>query len=235
VISKLILAVMFSFPIALSAAEEPKLNTAPIDVQDAVSLQRGAKYFVNYCLSCHAASNMSYMRLQDLGLSEQQIKDYLLFTGDKVSTQMQVAMAPKDAREWFGVPPPDLSVIARSRSPDWLFTYLRGFYRDDSSPSGWNNVVFQNVAMPHVLYELQGVQRINKDERGNARLVIEKPGQLTQVQYDQLVADLVSYLVWMAEPVKGARIRTGIVVVFFLAALAILVYFLKREYWKDVH
>lgn len=232
---KLIVAFALLVPLVLSAAEEPRLDTAPVDLRDAIALQRGVKYFVNYCLSCHAAAQMSYGRLQELGLSEQQIKDFLLFTGDKVATPMLVAMAPKDAREWFGVPPPDLSVIARSRSPDWLFTYLRGFYRDDSSPSGWNNVVFQNVAMPHVLYELQGVQRINKDARGNARLVMENPGQLTPLQYDQLVADLVSYLVWMGEPGKGARIRIGIVVVLGLGALAVLAYFLKREYWKDIH
>ena len=232
---KLIVAFALLVPLVLSAAEEPRLDTAPVDLRDAIALQRGVKYFVNYCLSCHAAAQMSYGRLQELGLSEQQIKDFLLFTGDKVATPMLVAMAPKDAREWFGVPPPDLSVIARSRSPDWLFTYLRGFYRDDSSPSGWNNVVFQNVAMPHVLYELQGVQRINKDARGNARLVMENPGQLTPLQYDQLVADLVSYLVWMGEPGKGARIRIGIVVVLGLGALAVLAYLLKREYWKDIH
>jgi ubiquinol-cytochrome c reductase cytochrome c1 subunit len=232
---KLIVALALLVPLVLSAAEEPRLDTAPVDLRDAIALQRGVKYFVNYCLSCHAAAQMSYGRLQELGLSEQQIKDFLLFTGDKVATPMLVAMAPKDAREWFGVPPPDLSVIARSRSPDWLFTYLRGFYRDDSSPSGWNNVVFQNVAMPHVLYELQGVQRIDKDARGNARLVMENPGQLTPLQYDQLVADLVSYLVWMGEPGKGARIRIGIVVVLGLGALAVLAYFLKREYWKDIH
>jgi ubiquinol-cytochrome c reductase cytochrome c1 subunit len=232
--TRVLAALVFSFPLVLQAAE-PKLNTAPVDLQDAVALQRGAKYFVNYCLNCHSASKMSYTRLQDLGLTEQQIKDFLLFTGGKVAETMKVAMPTRDAREWFGVPPPDLSVIARSRSPDWLYTYLRGFYRDDSSPSGWNNVVFQNVAMPHVLYELQGVQVVKKDERGNARLVLEKPGQLTPVQYDQLVADLVSYLVWMGEPVKGARVRTGIVVLFALIVLAVLVYLLKREYWKDVH
>jgi ubiquinol-cytochrome c reductase cytochrome c1 subunit len=234
-IKNLLAALALVASLVLHAAEEPELNTAPVDLQDAVALQRGAKVFVNYCLNCHAASKMSYKRLEDLGLSEQQIKDYLLFTDEKIASTMKVAMPTKDAREWFGVPPPDLSVIARSRSPDWLFTYLRGFYRDDSSPSGWNNVVFQNVAMPHVLYELQGVQVAKKDERGHSRLVIEKPGQLTPVQYDQLIGDLVSFLVWMGEPVKGARVRTGIVVLFALIALAMLVYLLKREYWKDVH
>lgn len=222
-------------PLSLPAAEEPKLETAPISPQDAIVLQRGAKYFVNYCLSCHSAAQMSYNRLQDLGLSEEQIKNYLIFTGEKVTSVMRVTMQAKDAREWFGVPPPDLSVIARSRSPDWLYTYLRGFYRDEKSPSGWNNVVFQNVAMPHVLWELQGIQRLKKDERGNMKLALEKKGELTPVQYDQMVADLVSYLVWMGEPVKGARIQIGIVVVFFLVGLGVLVYLLKREYWKDIH
>ncbi|MGH8727782.1 MAG: cytochrome c1 [Burkholderiales bacterium] len=232
---RIVVALALCLPLWIFAAEEAELNPAPLNLQDAVTLQRGAKYFVNYCLSCHSAAQMSYNRLKDLGLSEEQISDYLIFTGDKVSSAMKVAMAGKDAREWFGVPPPDLSVIARSRSPDWLYTYLRGFYRDENSPSGWNNVVFQNVAMPHVLWELQGVQRLKKDDRGHTKLVLETKGELTPVQYDQMVSDLVSYLVWMAEPIKGVRIQIGIIVVFFLIALAVLVYFLKREYWKDIH
>lgn len=232
---RIIVALALCLALPLFAAEEPELSTAPVNLQDAITLQRGAQIFVNHCLNCHAASKMSYKRLEDLGLNEDQIAEYLVFTGEKVTTTMRVAMPVRDAREWFGVPPPDLSVIARSRSPDWLYTYLRGFYRDESSPSGWNNVIFQNVAMPHVLWDLQGTQRLKKDERGILKLTLEKPGTLTPVQYDQMVSDLVSYLVWMGEPVKGARIRIGIVVVFFLIALAVLVYFLKREYWKDVH
>lgn len=232
---RILIALALCVPLLVSGAEPLELITAPVDLQDAVTLQRGAKYFVNYCLSCHSAAQMSYNRLKDLGLSEEQIQDYLIFTGDKVASTMNVAITSKDARDWFGVPPPDLSVIARSRSPDWLYTYLRDFYRDESSPSGWNNTVFQNVAMPHVLWELQGVQRLKKDERGRARLVLETKGALTPVQYDQMVSDLVSYLVWMAEPVKGSRIRIGILVIFFLIAFAVVVYFLKREYWKDIH
>jgi len=244
-----ILLIALLLPLAAFAAEMGALDRAPIDSKDKVSLQRGARTFVNYCLGCHSANYMRYNRLRDLGLNEQQIRDNLIFTGLKVGDLMKTALAPKDAKEWFGIAVPDLTVIARSRASsegsgaDWLYTYLRGFYRDASRPTGWNNVVFPNVAMPHVLYELQGEQ-VLKTERVTRpegypvdveRLVLEKEGRLGPLEYDRLIADLVNYLDYMAEPAGETRRTIGIYVLLFLGLLWVLAYVLKKEYWKDVH
>jgi ubiquinol-cytochrome c reductase cytochrome c1 subunit len=226
---------------ALMASEEMKLDRAPIDRRDAVSIQRGAQVFVNYCLNCHSAEAMRYQRLTDLGLTEQQIRDNLMFATTKVGETMNVAMRRKDAAAWFGVAPPDLSVIARARSADWLYTYLRTFYRDDSRQTGWNNLVFPNVGMPHALYELQGEQTLKAVERKGEHgaepprtLEIRTPGKLSPGEYDKLTADLVNYLVFMGEPARLSRERIGYAVLMFLAVLFVPVYLLKKEYWKDV-
>jgi len=154
------LVVLFALAAQLAlAAEEPvRLDSAPIDPRDVASLQSGARIFVNYCLNCHSAGMMRYHKLLDLGLTEQQVKENLLFTTDKIGELMNVAMTRKDAKEWLGTAPPDLSVIARARGPDWLYTYMRSFYRDPESATGWNNMVFERVAMPHVLWTLSGQQ-----------------------------------------------------------------------------
>lgn len=233
---------------AAMASETVKLDRAQIDSQNVISLQRGAQVFVNYCLGCHSTSYMRYSRLQDLGLSEQQIRDNLIFTGAKVGALMKNAMDPNDAKEWFGAPPPDLTVVARSRSSpagagtDWLYTYLRSFYRDPSRPSGWNNVVFPNVGMPHALYQLQGEQVLTTEKvQGPGypievqKLVLDKPGTMTPLEYDGLVADLVNFLNFMAEPASHERKQIGIYVLLFLGLLFVLAYLLKKEYWKDVH
>src|SRR5213594_4073640 len=144
--------------LALAAEEPVRLDSARIDPRDVASLQSGARSFVNYCLNCHSAGMMRYHKLLDLGLTEQQVKDNLLFTADKIGELMSVAMTRKDAKEWLGTAPPDLSVIARARGPDWLYTYMRSFYRDPESATGWNNMVFEHVAMPHVLWTLSGQQ-----------------------------------------------------------------------------
>ena len=226
-------------PLSAAAASEEKLDRAPIDARDAVSIQRGARVFVNYCLSCHGAEAMRYNRLEDLGLTEQQIKDNLMFATDKVGDTMTVAMRRGDARTWFGVAPPDLSVIARARGADWLYTYLRSFYREDSRETGWNNLTFPNVVMPHVLYELQGQQVLKQAEQegepGASTLVLETPGKLSPHDYDKLTADLVNYLVFMSEPARETRIRIGYAVLIFLGVLFVPVYLLKKDYWKDVH
>jgi ubiquinol-cytochrome c reductase cytochrome c1 subunit len=154
----LVLALVFAAPLATAAEEAVRLDAAPIDPRDVASLQAGARTFVNYCLNCHSAGMMRYHKLLELGLSEQQIKDNLLFTGDKVGDLMNVALTKKDAKEWLGTVPPDLSVIARAKGPDWLYTYLRSFYRDPESATGWNNMVYERVAMPHVLWTLSGQQ-----------------------------------------------------------------------------
>jgi ubiquinol-cytochrome c reductase cytochrome c1 subunit len=227
---------------AFAASEEMKLDRAPIDPRDAVSIQRGVRVFVNYCLSCHSAEAMRYNRLEDLGLSEEQIRDNLLFGSAKIGDTMRVTMRKADAQEWFGIPPPDLSVIARARGADWLYTYLRSFYWDDERSTGWNNLVFPNVGMPHVLYELQGRQVLEIEAQAGAHgaghaktLTLDKPGTLAQREYDRLVADLVNYLVYMGEPARQTRTRIGYAVLIFLGVLFIPIYMVKREYWKDVH
>ena len=238
---KVFLIACFLVPaLGFAAGGEVKLERANIDLRDAASIQRGARVFVNYCLNCHSAAYMRYNRLMDLGLSEQQIKDNLIFSDAKVGDTMTVAMSPADGKEWFGVAPPDLSVIARSRGADWLYTYLRSFYRDESTVTGWNNTVFPNVAMPHVLWKMQGIQRLHAvqgDAHGGAHntLELETPGTMDAQAYDGMVRDLVAYLQYMGEPAGLKRVRIGIVVLMFLGILAVLTWLLKREYWKDVH
>jgi ubiquinol-cytochrome c reductase cytochrome c1 subunit len=248
--------ILLAAPLAVAASESVKLDRLPADIrpQDPVSLQRGVQVYVNYCLGCHSLGYMRYNRLQDLGLSEQQIKDNLILTGAKVGELMKIAIDPRESREWFGTPPPDLTVIARSRSSgagsgaDWLYTYLRGFYRDSARPSGWNNTVFQNVAMPHVLWQLQGeqvmvteVHSIPRGSKGDVekhevhKLVLEKPGSMKPAEYDRMVADLVNFLVYVGEPSRHSRVELGIYVLLFLGVMFVLAYLLKKEYWKDVH
>jgi ubiquinol-cytochrome c reductase cytochrome c1 subunit len=234
---KLLIALLSAPLLAFAAGAELHLDKAPDKANDLPALQHGAKLFVNYCLNCHSASYMRYNRLADIGLSEQQIRDNLLFTADKVGETMKVAMRREDAKTWFGAPPPDLTVIARARSSefgsgaDWLYTYLRSFYRDDTRPTGWNNVVFPNVGMPHVLWELQGEQAMGADHK----LTLTKPGVLKPQEYDAAVADLVGYLKWMGEPMAEFRKRLGVIVLITLAILFVFSYALKREYWKDIH
>lgn len=220
-----------------------RLDPAPIDPNDLVSLQAGARTFVNYCLNCHSAQFMRYNRLQDLGLTDQQIKDNLLFTADKVGETMKVAMSREDGKAWFGVPPPDLSVIARARGADWLYTYLRTFYRDPKTASGWNNAVFPNVGMPHALWTLQGERALKiekvKDPSGHETLEYSwsqlSKGAQTTIEYDRTVRDLVNFLVYLGEPAAESRKRIGVVVLFVLGILFVFAYWMKREFWKDVH
>ena len=241
--NKLILMLSLLLPVAAQANEGAQLDNAPINAANQASLQRGAKVFVNYCLSCHSASSMRYNRLRDVGLTEEQIKTNLMFSGEKVGEPMSVAMNKKEAQKWFGATPPDLSVIARSRGADWLYTYLRGFYRDEARPTGWNNVVFDKVGMPHVLWQLQGEQRLRVEESVDAHgnkvekhaLVLSKPGKLSSGEYDIMVADLVNYLVFMAEPAKTQRMQLGLVVLLFLGIFFVVARALKKEFWKDVH
>jgi len=186
---------------------------------------------------------MRYNRLVDLGLTETQVKDNLMFASDKLGAPMTVAMRPGDAKEWFGVAPPDLSVVARSRGADWLYAYLRSFYRDENTATGWNNVMFPNVAMPNVLWELQGQQTLkveqSKGEHGSAhrvqRLVLSTPGTLTAREFDAMTADLTNYLVFMGEPARQSRMQIGYAVLIFLGILFVPVYLLKQDYWKEVH
>lgn len=234
-----LLLLMAAPVIAFAAEEGPRLDKAPVNLADQESLQRGARIFVNYCLNCHSASAMRYSRMQDLGLTEEQIKDNLMFAAEKPGETMTVGMNKKEAKLWFGSAPPDLSVIARARGSDWLYTYLRSFYRDDSRPTGWNNVVFDKVAMPHVLWSLQGEMVPVKKKEGEheviERLELAKPGSVTLAEYDAMVGDLVNYLTWMGEPAQLERQKLGLIVLAFLAFFFVVAYYLKKEYWKDVH
>ena len=228
---------------ASSGGGKTSLDAAPVNLHDRASLQRGAQIFVNHCLNCHSASAMRYTRLSDLGLDEGQIRDNLLFAGEKVGETMTAAMNPTAAKAAFGVIPPDLSLVARSRSPDWIYTYMRSFYRDPNSKTGWNNTVFPNVAMPHVLWEYQGRQVLNVTERTDPnsgdvhqtrKLAIEQPGTLKPVEYDRYVADLVNYLVYMSEPAQVDRKKWGVLALVLLVVFLVLSLMLKSEYWKDV-
>ena len=233
-IKKLCFSLVFGLvflPHMLLANEAAITVTAPIDANDHESLQRGARTFVNYCLNCHRANYMRYNRLIDIGLTEKQIKDNLLFAGEKVGDTMKVAMNPKDAKQWFGVAPPDLSVEVRARGADWVYAYLRGFYRDSSRPTGWNNTVYDKVAMPHILYELQGEQVLNHETH---TLELVKPGKLNPTEYNAFVGDLTNYMAYMAEPGKVHRKHIGLWVLLFLGVMLVLVKKVKNEYWKDI-
>lgn len=244
-IAKLLLQGLLLLPLTALANEgSVHLDHAPVNFQDNESLQRGAAAFVNYCLTCHSAGSMRYTRMTDIGLTEPQIKESLLFASDKPGSTMTIAMNKKEAKAWFGATPPDLSVITRSRGADWVYTYLRGFYRDDSRPTGWNNMVFDKVGMPNVLHDLQGqmvpVYKTETDHEGKEHHVIERleqaqPGKMTLAEYDALVGDLVNYLAWMGEPAKAKRLYTGVGVLLFLFIFFIVAFYLKREFWKDIH
>ena len=223
-------------------------DKATIDSTNTASLQNGAKIFVNYCLSCHSAAFMRYNRLKDIGLSDQQIKDNLLFTTDKVGETMKASIDPKQAKEWFGANPPDLTVIARSRAghggtgADYLYTFLRTFYRDDTKATGWNNLAFPSVGMPHVLWQMQGERRPVFEEHeshGHKTQVFKgweqiTPGTMTPLQFDQNIGDLENYLQWMGEPAQNIRWRVGVWVLIFLGVFTVIAWRLNAAFWKDV-
>jgi ubiquinol-cytochrome c reductase cytochrome c1 subunit len=218
-------------------------------VTDNAALQHGAKLFVNYCLNCHSASYLRFNRMNDIGLSDEQIKANLLVGTDKVGETMKAVLNAKEAKEWFGTAPPDLSVIARSRSAagqgsgaDYLYTYLRSYYRDESKPTGWNNLAFPSVAMPHVLWELQGERKplyTKSTEHGHEIEVfsgwdVSKPGTLSARDYDLAVADLVAFLQWAGEPAQKTRVQLGLWVLLFLAVFTVIAWRLNAAYWKDI-
>ncbi len=252
---KLLLSLAFSLAAVLPLApahaaggEGIAWDRAPNLTNDLPALQNGAKTFVNYCLGCHSAAYMRYNRLRDIGLTEQQIKDNLLFTTDKVGETMKAAIDPKQAKEWFGGNPPDLTLVARSRAghggtgADYLYTFLRTFYRDEAKATGWNNLAFPNVGMPHALWQLQGEREPVFDtveSHGHETKVFKgwkqvTPGQMTPVQYDRTIAELVGYLQWMAEPAANQRVRVGVWVLLFLLVFTVFAWRLNAAFWKDV-
>jgi ubiquinol-cytochrome c reductase cytochrome c1 subunit len=229
--------------VATAAVDETHLEHFDVYLDNEESLQRGAKYFVNYCSGCHSAQYVRYSRLaEDLGLTASQVEKNLIFTGQKIGDTMISAMPSKKAGKWFGKPPPDLSLVGRSRGADWLYSYLKTFYLDNTRPIGVNNLVYPDVAMPHVLGQLQGWQKpvYKKVGRDSEELVVDhlelvKPGILKPEEYDSMVSDLVNFLVYIGEPAQLIRARVGTWVMLFLIILLALTYLLKKEYWKDVH
>lgn len=238
---------------AMAAADGIAWDKFPVKrVTDMAALQNGAKLFANYCLNCHAAAFKRYNRMRDIGLTEEQIEKNLIFTGAKVGDTMHIAMDPRDAKEWFGGVPPDLTLVARSRSAagkgsgaDYLYTYLRTYYRDDTKTTGWNNAAFPGVGMPHVLWELQGQQRaiyVEQRDPANPENVTQvlqgfeqiSPGTMTPQQYNEAIADLVAFMQWMAEPHATDRVRLGVFVMLFLGVFTIIAWRLNAAYWKDI-
>jgi ubiquinol-cytochrome c reductase cytochrome c1 subunit len=233
---------------AHAAGAEFPLDKAPNRTNDLAALQNGAKLFVNYCVNCHSAAFMRYNRLRDIGLTDKQIKENLLFTSEKVGDLMKAAIDPKQAKDWFGANPPDLTLVARSRAThsgtgaDYLYTYLRTYYRDETKATGWNNLAFPSVAMPNVFWELQGERKPvfeTVTSHGHETHVLKsweqtKPGKLTPAEFDNQMADLVGFMQWMAEPVQNTRVRIGVWVLLFLTVFTVIAWRLNAAYWKDV-
>ncbi|MES2015361.1 MAG: cytochrome c1 [Pseudomonadota bacterium] len=249
--AKQLIAILALLPgLALANEGAFALDKAP-ERASMTSLQNGAKLFVNHCLNCHAAASMRYNRLRDLGLSEEQIKGNLLFSQDKVGEMMTTSLRPADAKAWFGVVPPDLSVIARAKASsggtggDYLYTYLRSFYKDETRPTGWNNMVVPNVAMPHVMWQQQGVRTVKmvevKDPHDHTKSVHKfdgyeqvTPGTMTKLEFDTATGDLVAFLEWMAEPAASTRKKLGVWVLFLMSTFALFAWLLNKSYWKEV-
>ena len=238
------------FPATLFASSSVHLDTAPIDIYDKDSIKRGAKSFADYCFSCHSAKFMRFNRIaKDTGMSEAEVRDMMIFTRNnkgkatKIGDLMTVSMTEDYAKSTFGTAVPDLTLTARSRGADWLYTYLRTFYADAYRPTGMNNIAFPDVGMPHVLWELQGIQKpvyVTEDHDGVEVERIEgfetvQAGSMTTEEYDAFVADLVNFMVYVAEPVQTERRDLGVYVLIFLAIFFVFAYLLKKEYWKDVH
>ena len=247
IMKKFLLALVFAPTIALAAGAAVHLDKAP-DVQgDKAALQNGARVFVNYCMNCHGLSFVRYNRLTEFGLSEQQVIENLMFTADKIGDPMRVAARAAEQKQWFGAAPPDLTLVARARASadgsgaDWLYTYLRSFYRDEKRPNGWNNTLFPNASMPNPLWELQGVQQPvygKKTATGDLPVegfTISQPGRQSPEQFNQTVRDITAFLEYAGEPAALKRQDIGVWVIFFLVFLALLAWMLKNEYWRDVH
>lgn len=241
----LLSALLLCCGLAWASTEGPKLLNANVDLGNRAGLQNGAKLFLNYCVSCHSASFMRYNRVAaDLGIPEDEMKRSLMFTTDKIGDTMQVSMQGTDAEQWFGIQPPDLSVTARSRGADWIYSYLLSFYTDPTRPTGVNNPYLPGAAMPNVLWELGGTKKAVyhkvKGEDGREtemldHLVADKPGRLSEVEFQREMRDLVAFMVYVGEPAKLVRYALGVKVLLFLSVLWVAVYLMKREYWKDVH
>ncbi len=224
------------------AAEGGGLQQSGTDLDDQASLQRGAKLFMNYCSGCHSLKYLRYSRIaEDLGLGEEEVMQNLNFTGAKFGEQIQAAMPAGGAEKWFGKTPPDLSLTTRVRGSDWVYTYLKSFFLDESRPQGWNNKLFPNASMPNPLWEMQGLQHAEfgkpdaTGERPVEALKIAQPGSQTPEEFDQTVRDITAFLEYAGEPAALKRQSIGVWVVLFLVFLSFLAWLLKNEYWRDAH
>ncbi len=252
----LLLFLLHPGPAWPAGAEGVALDHATVDIHDQASLQRGAGLYMNYCMGCHSLELARYERTAlDLGIPLDLAEQHLIFDGSKIGELMENAMPAELAQKWFGTVPPDLSLTGRLRGADWLYTYLRSFYEDPARPLGVNNRLFPNVGMPHALLELQGLNRcapgpvlapnlgIKRDPLTGADLLEDPcgrfetvvPGRLDVEEYDQAVADLVNFLVYVGEPAALVRYRMGVYVMLFLGIFLVFAWLLKREYWKDIH
>lgn len=241
-IKRLILLVLIWSPLVAIASGEGPLQPSYANINDRASLQRGAAHFANYCAGCHSLQYQRWSRVaKDLGLSEAQINTYLNLNGAKFSDPIHTSMNAGDAASWLGKAPPDLSLVARNKpgGADWTYNFLKSFYADESRPSGWNNLILVNASMPHVLWELQGIQRpiFEQTEEGSriVRLELTRPGKLSPEEYDRFVRDLTAFLKYVGEPAALIRESIGYWVLIFLAAFTFLAWLLKKEYWRDVH
>jgi ubiquinol-cytochrome c reductase cytochrome c1 subunit len=250
---KTLIAIIFAImPVfAFAAGGGVHLDEMKVDLEDTPSLQRGAKNFANHCMGCHSTKFARYNRVaRDLGIPEELMQENLMFAKTRIGNLMEISMRPEDSKKWFGATPPDLTLVARVRGADWLYTYLRSFYSDPSRPYGVNNAVFKDVGMPHVLEGLQGKQVMGvapvvvgfdpltgQDifEEQDGVLFLESKGQLDEKAFDGAVADLTNFLVYMAEPMALERQRIGYWVLLFLVILFVPVYYLNRDFWKDIH
>lgn len=234
------LIIYLTLSFSVSASEGIKLEKADIDLSDNESLQRGAEHYVTYCLGCHSMKHIRYQRMAlDFGVDEKKVLKEIAPQGASIYDQMHSAMNAHDASKWFGTQPPDLSLIARSRGANWLYSYLKGFYTDPKPPLGVNNTVFPDVGMPNVLWQLQGQQesvvKMIDGQQVVVKLQLKEPGTLSPKEFDKWVNDLVNFLVYVGEPMQLERQRLGKYVLFFLFMFLIIAYLLKKEYWKDIH
>ncbi|MEP6485315.1 MAG: cytochrome c1 [Rudaea sp.] len=226
----------------LFAEESEGMAAANVRVDNIASVQRGARLFFNYCSGCHSLKYMSYSRLsQDLKLSPEDVLASFAFTGARIGDQVISNMPEASSAQWFGKTPPDLSLEARAKGPDWIYNYLKSFYVDPSRPVGWNNTVFPNASMPNVLWELQGVQHAvlapakpGEDARVE-KLELAMPGKQSVAAYDDTARDITTFLTYAGEPAALVRESTGVWVLLYLALFTFLAWLLKHEFWKDVH
>lgn len=237
---KIIYTILLLLPLSTLAAGGVKLQSVDIDLEDFAAIQKGAKHYVTYCLGCHSAKHMRYKRIAiDLEIDDNLVLAEIAPEGAGIYDQMHTAMDAHDSRKWFGVTPPDLSLIARSRGGDWLYTYLKGFYADESKPLGVNNTVFKDVGMPNMLWKLQGIQTAVKQKVQGEEVItylkLSEPGTLSPKEFDKMVTELVNFLVYVGEPIQLERLRMGKYVLLFFFLFSVIAYLLKKEYWKDIH